>query len=43
MVHEFEWSNTGLMLIYLIIAIAIPAVVMFFDDTTWEHKHPGHQ
>ncbi len=37
MFPAFEFSNTSLMLIYLSIALVIPAVFMYFDTEEWHH------
>lgn len=38
MFPQFEFSNTALMLIYLTIALLIPAVFLYFDDEQWHRK-----
>lgn len=35
----FSWSQTGLLLIFVAIAMVIPALVTYFDDDQQHHLH----
>ncbi len=35
----FEWSNSSLLFAFVLIAMVIPAVVLYFDDDTYHHLH----
>jgi len=39
MEHVFEWSSTSLLSIFLVVALLIPAFVMYFDDDKMHHLH----
>ncbi len=39
MFPEFHWTSTGLLLLFILIAMAIPAIVTYFDDDQQHHLH----
>ncbi len=39
MVPIFQWTSTGLLLLFILIALAIPAIVTYFDDDEQHHLH----
>jgi hypothetical protein len=39
MFPTYHFNETALMLIYLTIALLIPAAAIYFDNAQWPHKH----
>ena len=39
MADFFQWSNTTLLLMFLLVALVIPGIVMYLDDDKMHHLH----
>ncbi len=39
MFPTYHFNQTALMVIYLLIALALPAIAIYFDNREWPHKH----
>lgn len=39
MVTLFHWTDTGMLLLFIIVALVIPGLVMYFDDDRMHHLH----
>lgn len=39
MFPSYNFNETALMLIYLIIVLLIPFIAIYFDDSQWNRRH----
>jgi hypothetical protein len=37
--QSFQWSDSTLLIIFLLMAMVIPALVVLFDDSKTHHLH----